>query len=201
MLIRAQLDYDSRRQNQYVGETGSYDRSVNDYGDGNSYSRRHNESQNDYSYGHQNEAPSYDSSFPGGDERQEQYGRRRHDEPPVNAYESPARTGYQPSYQPSYQQPFYGGSGVETSEFSSGGDVQQGRGGYGDGDESSGKREEHHQRKHHKKHEKREEPDEGSGYGGYGGGNDETFGAERLNLEDQEESHGGRHRRRDEYYE
>lgn len=207
-LIRARIDYGSRSsQNQYGGETGSYDRGENDYGDGDSYSRRRNETQNDYSYGRQAQAPSYDSSLTDGDERQEHHGRRRHDEEPVNTYESSARTGYQPSYQPSYQQPVYGGGGFENNEFSSGGDVQQGRGEYGGGNEFSGENEEHRHKKHHKKHEKREEPDEVSeSYdGGYGGRpygeNDETFGAERLNLEDREESHGGRHRRRDDYYE
>lgn len=205
-LIRARIDYGSRSQNQYGGETGSYDRGENDYGDGDSYSQRRNETQNDYSYGHQAQTPSYNSSFTGGDERQEHHGRRRHDEEPVNTYESSARTGYQPSYQPSYQQPVYGGGGFENNEFSSGGDVQQGRGEYGGGNEFSGENEEHRHKKHHKKHEKREEPDEVSeSYGGYGGrpygGNDETFGAERLNLEDREEGHGGRHRRRDDYYE
>lgn len=205
-LIRARIDYGSRSQNQYGGETGSYDRGGNDYGDGDSYSRRRNETQNDFSYGHQTQAPSYDSSFAGGDERQEHHGRRHHDEEPVNTYESSARTGYQPSYQPSYQQPVYGGGGFENNEFSSGGDVQ-GRREYGGGNEFSGENEEHRHKKHHKKHEKREEPDEVSeSYdGGYGGrpygGNNETFGAERLNLEDREERHGGRHRRRDDYYE
>lgn len=207
MLNRKQLDYGSRRQRQHghSGETDSYGQNESRYGDEVPYSRR-DEGRNEYGYERRPEASLFGPQV-GDEEGRGHQGRHRQEErSSEDTYETSGRPGYQPSYQPPL--PPFGGMGYENNrmKFQSGGDEYQGRDEYGGGNDYYGDRESHHRARQSGFERQEAHGEEGPvGVGRHGGGirygEEDSFGVERLNLGEPEESHGRRHHhhhRRDE---
>jgi len=189
----------------YGGESGGYGGRTGGYGntDDNSqttYGSRNNESSygrtqessggygqsNDNEYGSRREEqhsgynPSYQSNEGGHGSRRDNdeggYGSRRdNDEAGYGSRRQPEESsGYQPSYGSSRNEDSYGQRETQSSYGGGGGYGGGESGGYGGG--SYGRRDNDEERPHHGR---RHQDD-----------NDETFGAERLNLGDDNEGHG-----------